>query len=535
MQEKRLFARKASGLVRSITWFDALALGLACTSNGMARLFYLSYTASWAGADPQLWVFLGAAFSVGYVWLASMIGGSMPRSGGDYVLTSRVLGPHIGFMSNFLLIMGAAFVIGGMCPLMNGVAISGFFWSLGIIFRKPEWVAFASEVTGPTWILIAGTIAILVTAIIMILPTRFSLRYFTNIMIILAVGTSILLVPISYSVSPQQFAALWDAKVASLGGLTYDQVILAAKDAGLQIRYDLWFSLTMGGSLLSFWMYHGSQIAAYYAGEFKEAAQKIPIANMGALWITWIIHAIAIAAQVHLVGYEWMASAGWMFMYAPQQWGLGFPSLDFMTTLIFPNPIYAIVIWIASMGWAITLFLSFMFFCSRCMFAWAFDRIVPEKVAYVSPRWKTPVVSVIIITVIAEIGLVFSTYFAGIATQLNYNLIICTAWIISGAAGIVYPYKKKEIFEASPKWVKWRIAGVPFFSIWSLITMVIFSLMYYYQLAWPAVGGMITWKTLATIYGVFIIGGILYFGMRWYRLKTEGVDISKAHEEIPPL
>ena len=52
---------------------------------------------------------------------------------------------------------------------------------------------------------------------------------------------------------------------------------------------------------------------------------------------------------------------------------------------------------------------------TRCLFAWSFDRLLPEKVAAVNDRTHSPVNATLIAVVVAEIALYFYTYHGGIS------------------------------------------------------------------------------------------------------------------------
>ena len=91
-----VFSRRASGLVRGMSPKSAFLY------NFLTMGVILPWTYVWAPlAFPGVSVWLACIFAtllelpiaLAYVWLAT----AMPRSGGDYVFQSRVLGGAIGF------------------------------------------------------------------------------------------------------------------------------------------------------------------------------------------------------------------------------------------------------------------------------------------------------------------------------------------------------------------------------------------------------------------------------------------------------
>jgi hypothetical protein len=89
--------------------------------------------------------------------------------------------------------------------------------------------------------------------------------------------------------------------------------------------------------------------------------------------------------------------------------------------------------------------------------------------------------------------------------------------------------------DAAPGWVRFKIGRMPFMSIWSAVTLITSAGMLYTTITTPAVGGFMGLGIWVTTIGLFVLGGIVYAISRWYRQKKEGVDISLASKEIPPV
>ena len=108
MAEELAFARKASGLVRGLSMWDAFGVGFmnqgltpsiwVMTSLGVG--VYLGGNLIWATIISM--VLAGIGFPI--VW--GVLGGSMPRSGGEYIYNSRIIHPIVGIGESF----GNAFV-----------------------------------------------------------------------------------------------------------------------------------------------------------------------------------------------------------------------------------------------------------------------------------------------------------------------------------------------------------------------------------------------------------------------------------------
>src|ERR1700694_5023421 len=100
-----VFARDATGLVREVSALNAAVLGASSGPIGEFVVFSIPFGLG-LFATTGSWVFMVAAvvaalFSIPILLNYAVLTTAMPRSGGDYVFTSRIVRPDIGFASNF--------------------------------------------------------------------------------------------------------------------------------------------------------------------------------------------------------------------------------------------------------------------------------------------------------------------------------------------------------------------------------------------------------------------------------------------------
>jgi amino acid transporter len=102
------FARKASGLVRGLSFIDAFAVGFMNQGMTVSMWVMISLGLSvYTGGNLIIATILSAILcGIGFSLVWGILGGSMPRSGGEYIYNSRILGPLIGIAESF----GNAFV-----------------------------------------------------------------------------------------------------------------------------------------------------------------------------------------------------------------------------------------------------------------------------------------------------------------------------------------------------------------------------------------------------------------------------------------
>ena len=103
MPEEFAYARKASGLVRGLSMMDAFAVGFM--NQGITPSIWLIFTLG-------LGIFLGGNLiiaavislvmaGIGFPIVWGVLGGSMPRSGGEYIYNSRIIHPVFGIAQSF--------------------------------------------------------------------------------------------------------------------------------------------------------------------------------------------------------------------------------------------------------------------------------------------------------------------------------------------------------------------------------------------------------------------------------------------------
>ena len=113
MSEVTLFVRKASGLVRSWSVFDAFIYATFSINLITLGLFIFSYAYYFEG-NLAVAVVIGGAFTIFEVIVYASLISAMPRAGGDYVWQSRILGRAIGFI---LAVTGWWFILWLWVPL----------------------------------------------------------------------------------------------------------------------------------------------------------------------------------------------------------------------------------------------------------------------------------------------------------------------------------------------------------------------------------------------------------------------------------
>ncbi len=183
-------------------------------------------------------------------------------------------------------------------------------------------------------------------------------------------------------------------------------------------------------------------------------------------------------------------------------------------------------------GWAGTVFLS----STRVIFAAAFDRLLPEKVAEIEPRTRTPLVALLLMVVPSIIVSYLFAYnhFNFRSLTLDSTLVIAVTYLGTTIAAILLPYVKPDLYKASPI-AKYNVFGVPLITVAGVIFGGFLAYLLYQWIFDPNQLYGISYRNTSSVIYMLVMYGLaagIYFGFRAYRKRT-GIDIEKVHAEIP--
>jgi APA family basic amino acid/polyamine antiporter len=190
-------------------------------------------------------------------------------------------------------------------------------------------------------------------------------------------------------------------------------------------------------------------------------------------------------------------------------------------------------------GWSGTVFLS----STRVIFAAAFDRLLPERVAEIDPRTRTPIVALLLMILPSLLvsALFAWNFFNFRSLTLCSTLVIAVTYLGSTIAAILLPYIKKDLYNASPI-AKYKVLGIPLITIAGVIFGAFLVFLLYQWILDPnalyGIGvsvnpdGYKNWSSVIYMLAMYVLALVIYVGFRWYR-KREGIDIAKIYEEIP--
>jgi amino acid transporter len=179
-------------------------------------------------------------------------------------------------------------------------------------------------------------------------------------------------------------------------------------------------------------------------------------------------------------------------------------------------------------AWSGTVFLS----STRVIFATSFDRTIPEVFSEVRTRFNSPIYAILMMVVPATLLTVVYFFVPGFETlTLAATFAIAMTFFGSTVACMLFPLRRPELFSQNPV-SEYEIGGVPVISVVAgVYALVLLSVFYLW--ATRDIYGLNNVYSGGFIAFLYVLAAAVYFGMRYYRKRKEGVDLGKIHSEIP--
>src|SRR3989454_7250541 len=272
-----LFVRNATGLVRELSPFDAFNLVFSAVLIPVGITQVLSFAPTfWPNAN----VLLSFLFSLplvlcfGLVYLYFTV--AMPRSGGDYVWVSRVLGPGIGFLTNLSLTFVFTTWISFNFTTMMTLLVPSLGYVAGFTWNPDPLTQF----------LIATVLTVLFAGL-MLLGTRRVARYMIISFAVVWIGMAVWIVGLAIT-SHDTFVTNFN----TLSGTTINHVTASASKAGFSAGTTLDWAGTIFAMIYAFQVFTGFQWTGYFAGEIKNVRRTAVVSIMGALAISAVLYVV---------------------------------------------------------------------------------------------------------------------------------------------------------------------------------------------------------------------------------------------------
>jgi basic amino acid/polyamine antiporter, APA family len=563
----KLFVRQSSGLVRNVSVTNALFFNVAAFVGVGLTLYPIFYS---LGFVP-IWKFAGIS---SYAWAAIVAGifctilalifasltSVMPRSGGDYVFTSRILHPFLGWMESWTLVIASILIIAFEVPLVLrnlqitariiGIGAGGHFFN-----NANSWFTDSTGgITGSPGFL-ASLVVLLVIGGVCVLPTRTFHKVVTGLAGFGVLGFITMFI---FGLAATSRSAFERNLPHYTGGVTAAKIAASGKAdflAGTSHHFlsDL-FSTTVFPFVLSILLFQfiGFQYSAYIAGEVRGNVRRgVTIALLGALAIGVLANSLYVDAISNHLGFgtnvSWGASY-WGFNSHLAALPMGQPNSMPLLAAVANHGLWPIWALISLAGTVFPFLLCpvYINFISRMQLAWSLDRQLPEWFGRVNERLRTPLNAILATLGLTAVFLFFQSYNAlphFLATTGNKLNLAGTAWFaivmalltwtLPGVNALLVRFRRPDLVRNAPfaKALPWLGLVWLVFPVWIYIFAVFKpiekSLQGSGKLRYLETNGILD----ALVF--FAIGLVIYIVMSM-RSRAAGVDTKMLFTELPP-
>jgi amino acid transporter len=508
------FVRKASGLRRDVSLLDVVSLNLSNMSGG-AALGTIGFTtvllSSMSGVNLVYGSILAWLLSIPEIIVYSMMTTRISRTGGDYVWVSRVYGGFFGGPLSFMGYTLETMAYLALIALSAVVAIGSVGVAMG--YQNMLGLALPGNISGANLVaqfIIAAIVFAAIIAVNLVKPkVGYKLVAVTVIIAIVATFVGIFSLLAAGTTGVQNYMSFLNSL-----GLKDTYTTVASSYTGPTFDFGATiFMLPFFAIFVYPWLNAGPAVASEIKGK-GTLRYNVVISSI----VTLIVVTTAFASMYYAGGFNFIngALANSSLVY---DWSFNFWTLAMGVA---SNPAIAWFIGLGWILWTVAILAYGIIVLSRYLFAQSFDRFLPERISYVSPRYNSPTVALLIELVGTIVLIALASFFYGTLVSL-YGAVIASMiyFIFIGIAAMLYALKNEK---GGSKAIL-ATAG--------LLMAIVFVYISYQFLAYYTIwGGNVIaygWVVIS-----FIAGIVIYAISKSYHSKR-GIDITLAYKELPPL
>jgi basic amino acid/polyamine antiporter, APA family len=543
------FARRATGFVRDVKVSDAVIFNVlpACPGLVMAVSVFWVLTA-FSGVNVYAAILITAVCSFLISGAFGLLSQIMPRSGADYILVSRSLHPALAVGSSILIGASSMLAMGYWGVFTAKICIGPMLTMVGVAADSSTLQSWGTTVADKPWNMIIGFVEVAGLALIMAYGMRLMMRIQLWLFIAGMLGLAAAAITLittsrssfidSYNAYAQPFTHKAD---------TYHAFIQKAQANGVDLSTatDWHNTIVASGAFIAFgvWVWFSTNLA----GEIRQAGTRRNWYSMlGGLGITFGSVAIMVALLFHTIGQQFLTAVTALSNGADPIYTL--PNSPWWITLvaaIHTNTLFVAFLGLTFVAWAPLIVYIQIVQPVRALFAWAFDQVIPERIASINERTHTPVLLLGAITVASLPFLYAAAYTTSFFKYIALSTIVgFPTFVLVGISAILFPYRRRAAYEASSSNI--NFLGVPllvYFGIGSIAAGLFGAWLWleYPSLGLPGAGSSLVDQLvttpgsggLALIAACLILGAIIYYAGKAWR-ASQGIDLSLNYLEIPP-
>lgn len=527
------FARKASGLVRDFSQLDAwiynvLAINIVLNVATSYALIAITYP----HASMWLAFVIAGVFCVFEAVVYAMFVSAMPRSGGDYVFQSRILGGGVATFFVFTGVTLAQVTFIGLAGWLGSNLVFGpFLLMLGAHYHAhglisvgdwfiTQWGVFVCGIGIAVWSAAVNIRGLRVYALLQ--------RYFFWIgfvcMLIVIVGL--------LGTSHAGFVSNLNRFVKDGFGTSNAYQATIKAGGTTHTSFSLW--ATIEAAVIAAFALIYPAWGVMQAGEIKRAnsvSSNIK-AIVGAEVFSFVFVAIMAGLLVSRAGSQFLFASGSLFLGGGSSPLPIPPFFGFFAALSGGSVFMIYVAFILFFAWWVMWIPNVPLGATRVMVAMSFDKVLPEWLGKVNRRTHTPINAILSFSALAVVSIALYSFSSSfVSYTLGILILGITAFAVTMIAAMVFPYTKREMYESTAV-ARYKVAGVPVMSICAAVFLVFAIFVDEQCLAVKALGVNGS-NGLIYLGGCYAITALIYVATKLYRKHRQDLDLSLVYQELP--
>jgi amino acid transporter len=528
-----MFTRRATGLVREVGPFSTFVFNVSISPTAIfVATGIFGALALFSGANLYLALVMSLGFALIFAIAFGLLSTAIPRSGGDYVFVGRVFHPALGLVSSYTWVIAILLSVAFFAVGFSTVVLAPSFDVLALVSHSSTLASWGNTLaTDKVAQFLIGTGVVLVSCATLGSGWGFATRYIRYLWFVSIAGIAVALIVMltqGHSGAVHNYNEVLAPTTGHANSYAY--LLATAHKQGINLNPGFSFSATIPAfaMVMAYTIY--TWCSMFIAGEVRRARS---LRHVGLMALPAVVNVgialIAVAVFYGTIGREFLIAANSL---------AGTPAYPIGSTS------YAVVATVAGnssvLGWFLALTLAVAFplviltntaTVVRPIFAWAFDGVIPMRVAKVGKNHQ-PRTAVLAVTIVAEAVLVFAVWggnsFLGVLGESV--LFAMTAMLLLSLAAIMLPYRRPEAWQASV--TTRRLAGIPMLSLFGVLSTVCGVVFYYMYLHYSALG-VHPGRYFRDLGIIVVIALVNYFGARAIASR-KGIDVEKLASEIPP-
>jgi basic amino acid/polyamine antiporter, APA family len=532
------YARKATGLVREVSPFSTFVFNMAAqpTAILVATTAFLFPLAFFPGGS--IWLGFAMAFVLAIVLCVcyGLFTSAIPRSGGDYVLVSRVTHPVLGIISSFFWVSGVILVIAFVAQSFVTIALAPSLTAVGLVSGHHSLVTAGEDLaTSRWWQFGIGTGVILISAALLAGGWRWTTRIMNGLWALTIVGLGTVFFVLLFK-SHDGFIHSFNQFAGPVTGEpdSYSGIIANAQKEGVDPSPafsldNTWPTMAaIAGLSIYAWL------SIYISGEVRRAKDITQVKIMSlATFVNLALAVILGLVFFWKFGHDFFVAINGLSETEAYPFAGAPPYYTFLTSIAGGSTFLA---WWLFITFAVAyplLILPNITIAVRSFFAWALDGLLPSRFARVSPRTHAPNYAIGLTVVLGIAVLYWATSNNEGFLKFLFEAVVLqlVTMILLSIAAILLPYRKPDVWRASAS--TRRLLGVPIVALAGAVSVVLMAGLFFIYMHYPALGIEDKGHFFRDCGVILAAALVTFFAARAAR-KRQGVDVEKLAAEIPP-